>query len=344
MYTFFMIHTYSHKDLVWYDLENPTIDEVKQLMEQYNLDPLLAEELLTETVKPKVDLIGDHIHLVLHFPFFKRNQLGNGDKKNMLDARGMNHPHHSGANQNRIDQDVRPNRHNLHNEIDFIIGKKFLITARYGSIEPLERFAQLVSSGTYLSKRKVGDHAGFIFYYLLRDLYRDMVHEIDAMRDSLHHIENQIFHGNEKNMVYAISRINRDILTFKESTNLHKSVLESLQSASNKLLGSDFNDHIELILNEYYKSHAGILESKEFLDELRKTNDSLLTAKQNETIKLFNALAFTFLPPSVILWLFAIRSPMPFLEHNPDSFWIVVGCLCVLVLSIFTYFKTKKWI
>ena len=225
--------------MVWHDLEEPTIDEVKDLMQKYDIDPLLAEELLTETVKPKVDLIGSHIHLVLHFPFFRKSQ----GKVDTIKVRDL-------QSQNQAQKEHRPARHTLHHEIDFIIGKKFLITARYGSIEPLERFSKLVESGGYLEKRNIGEHAGFIFYYLLRDLYRDMVHEIDSMRDSLHHIENQIFHGNEKNMVYAISRINRDILTFKESTNLHKSVLESLQNASTKLLGSDFNDHIELILNK----------------------------------------------------------------------------------------------
>ncbi len=330
-----MVHTYSYptekgKEIIWYDLENPTHDEVRYLMEKHNIDPLVAEELLSENVKPKVDVSNGHIYLVLHFPYFKHRAFRDDDMS-------------SKKSNKTIEVQTSASLRKHYQEIDFIIGKEFLVTTRYDSIEPFERFAKLLETGNNLTKRLPGDHAGFIFYRLLKDLYNGMVHEIDAMREALHVVENKIFHGDEKNMVYALSRINRDILTFKESTNLHKSTLESLQGASKTMFGESFDDYIQIILNEYYKSHTGIQESKEFLDELRKTNDSLLQLKQNETVKTFNALAFIFLPPSFVLWLFSIRSPIPFLEH-PESFWIIAACLLIFVISLIIYFRKHKWL
>ncbi len=307
-----MVKKHQYKDLVWYDLEKPTHDEVRELMEAFNIDPLAAEELLTKTVKPKVDMTEDHIYMVLHFPMIHQNM-----------HRGL---------QSEISQ-----------EIDFIIGEKFLITAHYDHIDALDNFSHIFETEGRLAKHRFGNHAGYIFFYILRDLYRSMVHELESIRESLRSIENKIFHDEEKKMVYSLSRINRDLLTFKEATNLHKSVLESFEIASKKLFGDDFAPQMQSIMNEYYRNHAAIQESKEFLDELRKTNDSLLAARQNETIKISNILATIFLPPSFILWLFSIRSPIPFLEHE-YSFWIVAACLFVLGCCIFVFYKFKRWL
>jgi hypothetical protein len=112
----YMLTRYGQKNAVWIDLVAPTPAEVRGLMHEYGIDPLIAEELLVPSFKPKVERRGEVIYVILHFPVM----------------RGMGQ---------RSEQ-----------EIDFVIGKDFLITTRYNTVDPLHAFAQAFEVNTVLGR------------------------------------------------------------------------------------------------------------------------------------------------------------------------------------------------
>ncbi len=303
-----MIKKYEYKDLVWVDLESPTHNEVRQVMEEYNIDPVVAEELLVPSLKPKVDLYANCIYLILHFPTIKYGT----EQRNQ--------------------------------EIDFIIGQNFLVTSRYESIDPVHQFSKVFEVNSILDKSNMGNHAGFIFYYMIRTVYSHLIDQLDSIKSSLTETEDKIFRGEERKMVIELSQLNRTLLDFKEATSAHKSVLDSLAIAGKKFFGADFEYYLQSIIGEYYKVHSEIQNSKEFLEELRLTNDSLLTTKQNEVMKTLTIMAFIFLPLSFLGTIFGMTSNYLPLMNNPNGFWIIISSMMILGLLIFSFFKYKRWL
>src|SRR5210317_1659031 len=120
-----MLTRYKHRNLTWIDLESPTQEEVRNIMSEFSINPLAAEELLTPTLKPKVDQYDNFIYLILHFPAFK-------------------HSHSEGQNQ----------------EVDFIIGKDFLITTRYDTVDPIHKFSKVFEVNSILDRSDMGAHSG----------------------------------------------------------------------------------------------------------------------------------------------------------------------------------------
>jgi len=96
-----MINKYKHKDVDWIDLENPTPDEVREVVDKYNIDPIVGNELLSPTLRPHVDRYSDYIYMILHFPV-------------AYDTDGKSH-------------EIKEIE-----EVDFIIGKDFIITDTAG--------------------------------------------------------------------------------------------------------------------------------------------------------------------------------------------------------------------
>ncbi len=300
-----MISTYIHKDLTWIDLESPTRDEVRSVMEQYDIHPLVGNELLIPTEHPKVDLYDRYIYLVFHFP-------------------AVSHKHGSEIKQ----------------EIDFVVGEKFIITTHYDLIDPLHEFSKVFEVNTLLDKSNIGKHAGFVFFYIIRELYKNMTQQLDGVEELLKKIESNIFTGNEGEMVAEISRVNRDLLNFKQSIRPQKEILESFERAGEKFFGTDFSYYSHSLTGEYYKV-ASILEGhKDTLLDLRTTNDSLLTTKTNAIMKVFTIMAFLVLPPSLIAGLFA----MGVHGEPPLNFWQIIGVMIFLMSVMFITFKRKNWI
>lgn len=303
-----MISRYTYKDLVWVDVQSPTQDEVRSLMEEFSIHPLAADELLTPTLRPKVDLYPNLIYLILHFPV-------------------ISHKHDGGHEQ----------------EIDFIIGKNFLITTHYDLIDPLHEFSKVFEVNSILERSNIGNHAGFIFFYIMRELYKMLDRELDHVGRDFSSIESKTFEGRERDMVTAISRLNRDLLDFKQALRQHKEVLESFEIAGSKFFDEEFSYYLRTIVGGYYKVSTVLDGHREALLELRDTNDSLLTTKTNETIKTLTTLSFVVFPLSLIAGIFGMNTKEIPIIGLPYDFWIIIGIMATSVLLMFAFFKHKKW-
>ena len=146
-----MIKKYTNNSIAWIDVESPTTEEVRSLMEEYDINPDVARELQLPTYKEKVVVSKDYLYMVLHFPTLR-------------------HTHRDDTTEQ---------------EIDFIVGKDFIITTRYEQIDPIERFSKTFELNKILNKGVMEDNAGYVFYYLIKELYKAMSDEVDSINDTL---------------------------------------------------------------------------------------------------------------------------------------------------------------
>ncbi len=305
-----MIKKYTSQNITWIDMEEPNRKEVKSLMAEYKIHPLVADELLVSTFKPSVDLYNNFIYLILHFPAFKH---ANGKE----------------GNYNR--------------EIDFIIGKDFFITTHYGKINPLHKLSKSFEIETILNNDKQIEHAGYLFYHVVQQLYKSLIEELDYIENLQEDLERNIFGGNEKQMVKEISRVNHNLLDFKQAVSHHKETLDSLEIIGTEFFGKDFSYYLKDVSNKYRKVSHIIDTNMENLKELRRTNDSLLTTKQNETMKIFTILAFVTFPLSLIASIFGMNVTFMPIIGMPGDFWVIISGMTVVTGLMFWFFKYKKW-
>ena len=304
-----MVTIRTYKKLTWIDLESPTKEEVRTIMEKYYVHPLVVNELLSPTLRPKVDVYENLLYIILHFPT-------------------ITHRH-----------DDR-----LEHELDFIVGKDFLITTHYGPFEALADFSKIFEVNSILNKGNMADHAGFLFFYLIRELYGNMTDELDHTRHTLNSITEEIFAGKEEKMVQAISGVGRNLLAFKQAIQPHKEVLDSFEEAGVKFFGKEFLYYLNAMSGEYYKIYNRLESQREMLSELRDTNDSLLTTKTNETMKILTILASLLLPAAIIASIFGMNTVAIPIIGMENDFYIVMGMMGALTIGLFLYFKYQKWI
>lgn len=303
-----MLARYQHQGITWIDLESPTRAEVQSLVEEFGIAPMVAEDLMLPSAKPRTDYHGDYIYAVMHFP-------------------AIRHSHRS-----------------KEQEIDFVIGKKFLITTHYDTVDPLHKFSKVFEVNTVLDKSNIGDHAGFLFFYMLRKLYQAVEHEVEFVQHNLTAIEEHVFSGREVEMVIHLSNSSRALLNLRQTIEPHRDALRSLEEEGGKLFGEGFAPYLKTISNEYYRVHNHIMRNSEAVHELRETNNSLLSTKQNETMKVFTILAFFTFPLTLIAAIFTLDPSHSPLGDHPYSFWIVLALQAVTATSLFFFFRFKKWL
>ncbi len=307
-----MISKYKHKNITWIDIEKPTRNEVTEITEEYKIPKVAGVELLTETLKSKVDYYDKEevIYLVLHFPFFDNHE------KIVVEK-----------------------------EIDFLIGKNFLITTHYQEIEQFNSLSRVFEDASVLDGNKIGENPGFLLFYILKQLYKILDNELDGIGVNLEKIEGDIFDSRERDAVNSISYVNRKIIRFKKALSFHGDIIKSVEPIGAQMFGSGFSFNMSLILSEHNKVNSTVAWYKEILNDMRDTNDTLLTTKTNETIKTLTIMTFIMLPITLITGVFGMNVTEDLtLIQSPTDLLIVIGAMVLTGMTMFIYFKGKKWL
>jgi magnesium transporter len=306
-----MVFKYKYKNTTWIDLESPTRAEIMDTIEEYHLPEIMAEELGTCNLRAKVDYYEKLklIYLVLHFPV-----IADGDDS-------------------------------VEQEIDFVIGKNLLITTRYEKIDPLHNFSRLFEKDSFLDKSNMGDHAGYLFVYLMREIYKHSLDNLENINDSLKKIESDIFKEKQVEAVSLISETNRKFLNFKQALRHHGEMFKSFETASVEMFGQGFYYLLGVVTSEYNRVRNTMEIGKEILNDLRETNDSLLTTKTNAAMRRLTAMTFTLLPITLITGIFGMNTANDALIIKNSHELLLVLILMVLIgLIMLVYFRGKKWL
>ncbi|MDE2041106.1 MAG: magnesium transporter CorA family protein [Patescibacteria group bacterium] len=307
-----MTKTHTYRGVVWLDLESPTDDEIGGVIKRYGLHPLVGEELKRASTVAKIDFYKDYILVVLTLPVRTR----------------------VGTTYSIVDR-----------EIDFVIGRNFLITARTETIEQLEYFGKIFEANAILNKEEKIDHAGYLFYYIVKRIYAGMVEDLENIRDALAEAETRIFGGDERDMVEALSGLSRELIDIKQIARMHHDVWEDMVNRNDhEFMGGEFAAYVRDIRDQFNVIHEIIVNARELLADLRETNDSLLTTKQNEVMKVLTLVAFIFYPLMFIAAIFTIPAGGIPLIGRPYGWTAIMIGMAVIVAFMWWFFKKRRWI
>jgi Mg2+ and Co2+ transporter CorA len=291
-------------------MESPTRQELSEIMQEFGIDGRIEQEIIDETPYPIVVSSKYYLYMVLHFP--------------ASDPAG-------GAKSQ---------------EIDFIIGKHFLITARYETIDSIHNLHKVFEAEELTGMPVSADHADALLERVLRRLYGALREDVDIIGKKLDRIEKDIFGNKERTTLRTISEVNRVLLRFDMTLGRHAESLSAIlaELSMPNFFGKEFlarSAHIEA-----EREHVASLISsyREVAGELRDTNDSLLSASQNEVMKTFTVVAVIILPVTLVISLFQMNvSDVPF-SDDPNAFWIIVGLILVFTAVLTLFSRYKKWL
>jgi Mg2+ and Co2+ transporter CorA len=297
-------------DVVWVDVENPTAKEIRSLIDEWHIPPEVGEELSRPSWRPRAERYGEMIHATLHFPIPRRKKDSTAETDD---------------------------------EIDFIVGRRFISTVRYRSNEALYHLGKEVEAAA-LSK-KPSPHGGGSdrFARILRVLYDMQFSELGENTERLGKIEKEIFRGNERAMVEPLSEAGRELLDMQRATSFHKELLESFARAAAAIGENSGTTHTRMLLSELMRLEFAIRRNLDLLSELRETNNSLLNARESATMRVIAVVAFLTLPASILTNFFQMGTSNTPLVGIQYDWFIITGITLAITVALVILAKIKKW-
>ncbi|NTW89514.1 MAG: magnesium transporter CorA family protein [Candidatus Moranbacteria bacterium] len=291
----------------WIDFLDPQQSDITYLQENFNIHPLAIEELMTPTYQPKAVQYENCLFLSVHTPLF--------------------------------DTALRTT---FPGELDIILTKDYLITSHKHDIYQIRDFFDKLSKSKGSQRTYFAKTPAHLLYHILDILLNSCFPKLHHISENLDYIETQVFSDHEKEMVLEISVVKRDILNFRRTLKPQRSILDSLSQKDHPFIPDELKIYFQDLIGTNIRIWNILESTKETIEALEDTNNSLLSNKLDMTMKVLTIFSAVLLPITLYSNVMAMSARIP-LTDNPNAFWIhSVVMLIVAFVTVFI-FKVKKW-
>ncbi len=292
----------------WVDILKPTQKDVDYLRDLYHFHPMVLDELIPRCYHPRLEVGQDNLFIILNYPVY-----------------------------HEINREVRPK------ELDIIITKDTIITNHHRPISPLENLFRTCQASEEGKEKYLSKGPGYFLFCVLDIFWRDCLVKLDELNENIDQIERKIFRGKEKEMVKEISLIKTDIIDFWRIIEPQNEIMVHLEREGPKFFGQELSLHFSDVLGTYEKIWQTLKAHKETIFALEKTNQSLLTTKTNEIIRILTIFSVITMPLALVSSIWGMNVNIPFGRHQA-GFWIVIVMMVFMMGAMFFYFRKKKWL
>jgi len=294
--------------LTWVHLDAPTLEEASQLAERYGWHPLDLEDVLSRRQRPKVDEYPDYLFAVLHFPVY--------DKAiQRLNAA----------------------------ELDVFVGNGWLVTLPNVELLPVTRLFHRCQEDEELRDQLFGKGSGYLLYHILDDLFDYCFPILDKIGHKLDSVEDDLFEKRAEDVVRDLSNVKQEIISYRKIIKPERSTLRLLERQIERFLPEDLELYFDDIVDASERIWDLLDNFKEVVEALEDTNESVISHRQNDVLRVLTVVTVILLPLTLITGIFGMNVDFPGFA-TAEAFWGIIGFMAGLALALTAFFRLKRWL
>ena len=296
--------------LTWVNAVAPDLETSQALAERFGWHPLDVEDIVSKRQRPKVDDYEDDQYLfaVLHFPVFDKT------------VQRLN-----GA------------------ELDVFIGQDYLVTIPNRELLPVTRLFARCDSDVAFRGQLFAKGSGRLLYEVLDDLFDYCFPILDKIGHKLDRIEDEMFAGAAEDVVRDISNVKQEIISYRKVIKPERSTLRVLERRIDRFLPEDLELYFDDVNDAVERIWDQLDNYKEVVEALESTNESVISHRQNDVLRLLTIISVTMLPLTLLTGIFGMNVVYPG-EATKIAFWVILGGLVATLAGMVGFFRWKRWI
>jgi magnesium transporter len=298
---------------LWIDLENPSQEEVKFILEGlFHFHPLSIEDCVTESQTPKVeeyvpkegDRFAPYLFMVIHAVDYSR--------KDCVFATG---------------------------ELDFFLGKNFLVTYHTEPLRSVSQVEEMCVKGS-LGIARAPDRVAQRLLDALVENYKPALEELSM---EIAELEEAALERPSRETLNRIIRVKREVYHLRRIIGPQSEVLARFARGEFKLI----RPHLVPYYRNVYDALFQISQmAQNYADSLTGILQVYLNMSSNQTgevVKLLTVITVLTTPLTIVgTWYGMNFKDMPEL-HWVHGYWLAGAITLVSTVATWWYFKQKKW-
>jgi magnesium transporter len=305
-----LVHELSASGLTWVNVVASDVATTQELAERFGWHPLDVEDVVSKRQRPKVDDYEDEGYLfaVLHFPVY--------------------------------DQAVQ--RLNAA-ELDLFIGHDYVVTIPNRELHPVTRLFARCEMDEAFREQLFARGSGRLLYEILDDLFDYCFPILDKIAHKLDGIEDDMFEGRSEEVVRDISNVKQEIISYRKIIKPERATLRVLERRVEHFLPEELEEYFDDIVDAAERIWDLLDNYKEVVEALESTNESVISHRQNDVLRLLTVISVVLLPLTFITGLFGMNVDYPG-EGTHAAFWVIGVALVVTAAATLGFFRLKRWL
>lgn len=290
------------KNVVWVDVERGSRKDFDFLQRTFNMHPLTIEDMAKSNSLPKIDIVNRSYMFVIFHELYYDKQV----KKIKM------------------------------NEINFCIGRNFLITVHIPAMKSVEDVRKKLMSKIY-----AGITADQIMHKIMDaevDGYNRLMDELD---DEIEDLEDRLLKGKSSHVLHILSDHRREVAQLRKIVGPQRDMLNKLSREDTGFISPKMRFYFRDIYDHVFRFYNGLEAHRDMISSAFETYTSIQSNNINKVVKQLSIISTVFLPLSFIVGVYGMNfENMPELQHEM-GYYAVLGLVAAVGTSMFVYFKRK---
>jgi magnesium transporter len=300
--------TIEHAGLRWVNIDEPRLADRVWLAEEFGFHELDLEDVASHNQRPKVDVYDEYLFIVMQFPRF--------DKET---AR-------------------------LHAaELDVFIGPDYVITLPNELVLPLPAMFERARTRPDVREQLMSKGSGFLLYQILDRCVDAGFPMLGQLGRKLRRLDDEIFEGRGREVVRDLSSAKQEIINFRAVIRPQRAVFRALERAKQRYFTEELDIYFDDLTDASERIWDVLENFKEIAEGLESTNESVLSHRLNDALRVLTAFSVVVLPLTLIASVFGMNVDFPF---TPDvaAFWLVMLSMVLLLVGMVAFFRRRGWL
>ncbi|MFC1690622.1 magnesium/cobalt transporter CorA [Nanoarchaeota archaeon] len=291
-----------HNKTIWVDMINPSLDELEAIRDIFGLHPLTVEDLHTRKSRVKVEEFKHYLYIVLY--------------------------------------GIMKHREVELNEIDFVLGKNFLISSHLSDSEMFQKIEMHEERLRHLMKKG----PDFLLHDLIDSELENYYPVLEKVDEKIDRLEEDITENPEQEHLNKLLELKRKILGIKRIAIAQQDKLALLARGHYAIISKESLAYFRDAYDHSVRVSDKIENYREAILGTFDAHMSSLSNKMNEVMKMLSIIATIMLPLTFITGIYG----MNFLNlpgaKETWGFWGVIAFMFGLGVFMLIVFRIKKWI
>jgi magnesium transporter len=302
------IEVVSHAGLRWLHVDQPSMLERAWLAEHFDFHALDLEDVMSRNQRPKIDEYPDYLFIVLHFPVFDKlvGRLNAG-------------------------------------ELDLFVGPDYVITLPNQGLKPIEYLFERCRTSEEIREQYFSKGSGYLLYHVVDQAFDYCFPMLRKIGNKLEQLEEEIFIGRSEEIVRDISNVKQEIINFRKIIRPQRTVLRDLERTKQRYWADELEIYFDDIVDASERIWDMLENYKEVVEALEDTNESVISHRVNDILRVLTAFSVVILPLTFLASLWGMNVGVPG-EGDIGAFWIIVGCMFGVLVGMVAFFRHRGWL
>lgn len=301
--------SYSYIDtqsISWINIDGLKKADVEEVCHQFNIHPLIAEDILSIGQRPKMDEIDGVLYCLLNMLYYNPRQ------------RAL-----------EVEQ------------ISIVLSNSFVISFQE---DPTKDVFNTLREKLRIRASKVRQNSADFLFYSLIDMIVDHYYIVmEKVGENIEMLEEEIIRRSDTKALAKINILRKEMIILKRNVSPVRDLVNGILRSESELIEEKTEKYFKDVYDHIVQANDLAESYRDMMINLQDLYWSRVNLKMNEVMKVMAIVTCLLAPATVIGGIFGMNfTKIPWL-HNTYGFFIAVGMMLLIPVYMIFLFKKKGW-